>query len=189
MVEGCNEATIRQRDGSSAPAQILARSTLNDLAILKTAARPLGVASFRSGGQIRLGDDVIVFGFPLAGQLTVTGNLTTGLVSALAGFDEDVSKMQITAPVQSGNSGGPVLDRTGNVVGVVVSKTGLRERASGPVEVLQNINFAIKSNLATLFLEANSVAFGAASSEATLSVADVAEKARGFTVLLSCKTQ
>lgn len=189
VVEGCTEATLRQRDGASAPAQILARSKLNDLAILKTAAKPLAVAGFRSGASVRLGDDVVVFGFPLAGQLTVTGNLTTGLVSALAGFDEDISKMQITAPVQSGNSGGPVLDRAGNVVGVVVSKTGLRERASGPVEVLQNINFAIKSNIATLFLDANSVAFDAIASDANLSVADVAEKARGFTVLLTCESR
>ena len=187
VVEGCSDATLRLTDGRQLPAAILARSKQNDLAILKADIKPEAFASFRGERQIRLGDDIIVFGFPLAGQLTITGNLTTGLVSALAGPDEDVSQMQITAPVQSGNSGGPVIDRSGNVVGVVVAKSNVLARADNKVEVLQNINFAIKANIATLFLDANSVDYERQPSTESLSTADAADKAKAFTMLIACE--
>lgn len=187
VVDGCSNATLRLTDGRQVPAAILARSKQNDLAILKADIKPDAFARFRGERGIRLGDDIIVFGFPLAGQLTITGNLTTGLVSALAGPDEDVSQMQITAPVQSGNSGGPVIDRAGNVVGVVVAKSNVLSRADNKVEVLQNINFAIKANIATLFLDANSVDYESQPSTETLSTADAADKAKSFTMLIACE--
>jgi S1-C subfamily serine protease len=65
---------------------------------------------------------VIAYGFPLSGLLSSTGNATTGNISALGGIGDDPRHLQISAPVQPGNSGGPLVDMSGNVIGVIVSK-------------------------------------------------------------------
>ncbi|MDA1325678.1 MAG: serine protease, partial [Proteobacteria bacterium] len=71
---------------------------------------------------MRTGNDIIVAGYPLHGLLSSDLNVTKGIISALTGPGDDRRIMQITAPVQPGNSGGPLLDTSGNVVGVIVSK-------------------------------------------------------------------
>ena len=63
-----------------------------------------------------------MFGFPLEGFLAASGNFTPGIVAALAGPGNNSSLVQITAPVQPGNSGGPVIDSKGHAVGVVLGK-------------------------------------------------------------------
>ena len=189
VVEDCDEAELKLPDGRAAKASILARSSQNDLAVLKTELKPSAVAKFRSGGQIRLGDPIVLFGYPLAGELTVTGNLSTGLVSAMAGPGEDVTRMQISAPVQSGNSGGAVVDQSGKVVGVVVAKANTRARGDGATEVLQNVNFAIKSGVAGYFLDANQVPYAQEPSDGDKSTADVASLAKDFTALVICRSR
>ena len=62
------------------------------------------------------------FGYPLSQVLATSGNFTTGIVTALAGIGDDSRFYQISAPVQPGNSGGPLLDENGNLIGVVSSK-------------------------------------------------------------------
>jgi hypothetical protein len=78
------------------------------------------VPPFRIGA--RVGENIFVYGFPLSGLLSSSGNFTVGNITSVAGLGDDSRIMQISAPVQPGNSGGPLLDRFGNVVGVVVSK-------------------------------------------------------------------
>lgn len=187
VVEDCDDAQVKLPDGRTAPAQILARSSQNDLAILKVDLKPTNWARFRSGAQIRLGDPIVLFGYPLAGELTITGNLSTGLVSAMAGPGEDVTRMQISAPVQSGNSGGAVVDQSGHVVGVVVSKANTRARGDGKTEVLQNVNFAIKSGVAGYFLDANQISYSQEPADTDKSTADVASMAKDFTALVICR--
>src|ERR1700730_17779896 len=82
-------------------------------------AHPTTFASLRSG--VHLGERVALFGFPLAGLLATSGNFTLGNVTAVAGLGDDTRIIQISASVQPGNSGGPLLDYSGNVVGVVES--------------------------------------------------------------------
>lgn len=189
VVEDCDGAQVKLPDGRTADAAILARSSQNDLAILKADLKPTNFARFRSGSQIRLGDPIVLFGYPLAGELTITGNLSTGLVSAMAGPGEDVTRMQISAPVQSGNSGGAVVDQSGHVVGVVVAKANTRERGDGNTEVLQNVNFAIKAGVAGYFLDANQVAYTQEPADGDKSTADVAAIAKDFTALVICRSR
>lgn len=190
VVEDCDETRLKLPDGSVVEAEIKARSPQNDLAVLAADVKPKGVARLRAGPSIRLGDQIVLFGYPLAGELTVTGNLSTGLVSALAGPGEDVTRMQISAPVQSGNSGGAVVDLTGRVVGVVVAKSDVKSRgAGGGVEVLQNVNFAIKSNVLTLFLDANQTSYASEATGTEKSIADVAAIARDFSALVVCRSK
>jgi S1-C subfamily serine protease len=71
----------------------------------------------------------------------------------VAGIGDDTRYLQISTPVQPGNSGGPVLDQSGNVVGVVVAVINVLKVASAIDDVPQNVNFAIKSSVLTNFLE------------------------------------
>lgn len=92
-----------------------------DLALLRVYGLRGSVAKFRKSGQVRLGEPIHVFGFPLTGALSSKGNFTTGTVSSLRGFKDSAGEIQISAPVQPGNSGGPVLDASGNVGAIVKS--------------------------------------------------------------------
>jgi S1-C subfamily serine protease len=84
-----------------------------------------------------LATPVYTLGFPLGDLLSNEVKYTNGTISAHAGIEDEVSKFQISAPIQPGNSGGPVFDDRGNLLGVIVS--------SLDDEGLQNINFAIKT--------------------------------------------
>lgn len=168
------------------PAVIRIKSELDDLAVLKADLTNGVSAYFRKDPSIQLGSNVIVFGYPLFGQLTREGNVSVGLIAALAGQNDDPSKFQISAPVQSGNSGGPVLDQGGNVIGVVVAKSDLMEWEEGNVEVLQNINFAIKSSLATDFLYKAGIPYLTQTSVSQRETTDIVEAARNFTVAVAC---
>ncbi len=148
---------------------------------------PAEAAKLRSGRSVRPGDDVVVVGFPLRQVLAPSAIVTTGTVSALSGLGNDTAKLQIAAPVQQGNSGGPLLDRHGLVVGVVQSKLNALRIAGATGDLPQNVNFAINGATLQSFLEANGVAFRAAPpAGATLSAADVGEQAARYTVAIEC---
>ena len=129
---------------------------------------------------------MVVYGFPLSGAIASTGNATTGNVTALAGLRDDTRMLQISAPVQPGNSGGPLMDMTAAVVGVVVSKLDAVKVMEVIGDIPQNINFAIKANVAKGFLESYGIEHEIAPKAKELSVPDVTESARAFSVLVLC---
>ncbi len=183
VVNGCREVRIPP----AASVAIVARDGASDLALLKSPAGKVGaIARFRQGRGIRPGDDIVVVGYPLRGLLASEMNVTTGNVSALAGLGDDRRFFQITAPVQPGNSGGPVLDTAGNAVGVVIGKLNAIRIARATGDIPQNVNFAISAGTARAFLDAQSVSYETAPSIEGLKPADVAAKARRFTVPVEC---
>ena len=117
------------------------------------------VARFRDGRGVRTGDSILIAGFPLRDEISSELNVTTGNVSSLAGPDNDRTLIQITAPVQHGNSGGPVLDFAGHVVAVVQSKFDPTADTGddNTIDVPQNVNFAVSANLLRSFLDAQDV--------------------------------
>lgn len=186
VVEGCDSAIVRLDDSRMSPTVIVAKDTLADLALLRSTVPNPSFAVFHSGAPIRLGSDIELFGFPLLDMLTNTGNFVTGTVAALAGPGNDASLIQITAPVQSGNSGGAVLDRSGNAVAVVVSKTNTVPNEKGS-EVVQSVNFAISGDVVKSFLERQHTAFVQSGSDAQLSTADIADTAKKFSAIVICE--
>lgn len=182
VVASCTDISVRQPGQSPLRARLVASDAANDLAVLATdfpqkAVPPLSI-------RARLGESVYVYGYPQSSILASTGNFTIGNVTAMAGSGDDTRKIQISAPVQQGNSGGPALDQYGNVIGVVQSK----QVAFASGDVPQNVNFAIKSTIALNFLEANGVeAPITVRSADPLDGAALAEKARDFTVQVVCR--
>ncbi len=161
----------------------------SDLALLKAVASSARTPlMLRLGRGVRLADSVVVAGYPLTGLLSSGLNVTTGTVSALAGPGDDRRLIQITAPVQPGNSGGPLLDQSGNVVGVVVSKLDAVAVASVTGDIPQNVNFAISLGTLQAFLDANGVDYQTRASSTAKSNADVAELARAATVQIECRS-
>lgn len=158
VVDGCRRLDVRTLGNPIAQAQLVDISKDDDLALLKTRDfDPPHIARFRTHSDAKLGEDVFVFGFPLAGYLTTSGNLTKGIISGLEGLRNNSGHYQITAPVQPGNSGGPVVDNDGNVVGVVVSIVNQQFARKHLNTDVQNANFVIKGHLARGFLRANGV--------------------------------
>jgi uncharacterized protein len=184
VVRGCREITVIT-EGQSHPAKVLARDLGNDLALLATDLHPALSANWRL--QIRQGEDVVVYGFPLTGALASGGNVTTGIVTALAGRADDSRFLQVSAPVQPGNSGGPLFDRSGTVVGIIVSKLDALSIASATGDIPQNVNFAIKASVAAAFLDAQRVEHAERTGEGAFSTPDIADRAKSFTVRVLCR--
>ena len=120
-------------------------------------------------------------------MLATSGNFTVGNVTAVVGLGDDTRFLQISAPVQPGNSGGPLLDYSGNVVGVVEGKLNAITVFKVTDDLPQNVNFAIKANVVTNFLDANSVPYtrGSLGSPA-LQLPEIAERAKALSVTIEC---
>jgi S1-C subfamily serine protease len=187
VVRHCGDTRLRFGDGRIASALIVAGDEANDLALLKIRGRSPAFAKFRGAPPIRLGESVVVFGYPLSGYLSKSGNLSTGLVASLAGAGDNEAEMQISAPVQSGNSGGAVVDQSGHIVGVVVAKSNTKTINKDYVEVIQNANFAIKADVAKAFLDRLGVPYETEPPGEDLKTPDVADIVRASSAQVICE--
>lgn len=185
VAAGCSTLTVALPGLAPQPARLVAADQANDLALIHTPSMQPTVVPALSD-KLRVGDAIAVYGYPYAGLLSSSGNFTKGDVSAVVGLRQNSSQMQITAPVQPGNSGGPVFDGSGNVVGVVVSKLNAVGVASVTGDIAQNVNFAIKASVAKNFLDANGVATPKMISTLLISFPELAERAKTITALVSC---
>jgi S1-C subfamily serine protease len=186
VVDGCRTATVSRPGDPITDARIVGTDSTNDLALLTTNMGTKMVPPFRIGA--RVGENIFVYGFPLAGLLSSSGNFTVGNITSVAGLGDDSRIMQISAPVQPGSSGGPLLDRFGNVVGVVVSKLNALRLAQVTQDMAQNINFALKASIAANFLEVNNIQTRVGSNAEALDTTEIAERAKQFTVQVICKS-
>jgi S1-C subfamily serine protease len=186
VIAACPDLRITSASGTSDQARLVAADTVNDLALLRTERRWSAWARFRKGPGLRPGDPVIVTGFPLSGLVSPEMAVTTGSLTALAGSRGDSAQIEFSAPIQPGNSGGPVLDDTGQVVGVTrATLNGLAVAAAVGV-IPENVNFAVKADVAADFLAAHQVAAEAGSGRPAMGPGAVGDLARGFTVRIEC---
>ena len=181
VIDGCSEVRL----GDAGRLSVVVGDKVHDLAILRGATAVSSVAEFRVL-PARAGETVVAAGFPLQGLLAAEVNITTGNVSATAGLRGDAGQLQITAPVQPGNSGGPLLDQTGAVIGVVVGKLDAVKVAGAIGDIPQNVNFAVKGPLGIELARSAGVAIEIALQRRTIDVTAVAEQASRFTVYLTC---
>jgi len=147
VVGDAKSVTLYQDGEAVGDATVVTTDPANDIAVLKPnlKGRNYSNISLRPAPP-NLGEDVFTLGYPSPDTMGQAIKMTSGEISSLAGNDADSNRtddrrlMQISAPVQSGNSGGPVIDRSGRVVGIVISK----QQMTGEGEIAQNVNFALK---------------------------------------------
>jgi len=139
------------------------------------------------GRPLATGEPVLAFGFPRTGLLAQQLNVTPGVVSSTAGIQGDTSQTQITNPVQPGNSGGPLVDSFGAVVGVIVAKLNALRVAQLAGDVPQNVTFAIKADVLSGFLARSRTAYRVASTGEQLDTVELTKRAKNYTVLVVCE--
>jgi hypothetical protein len=185
VVEDCRGVRVRAAGGTDLAARVLASDRERDLALVEVPPDAGPPLPFRRDTNVRRGEGVVTYGFPLAGLLSSGPTLTTGEISALAGLSDNQRQFQISAPVQPGNSGGPLLDMGGNVVGVIVSKLNAQRVAQRTGDIPQNVNFAVKGIEALAFLRQHRVE-PRLSDGAQRSAAEVGETAHPSVLFIRC---
>ncbi|WP_440917348.1 S1C family serine protease [Candidatus Pelagibacter sp.] len=149
VIEGCDINKLSFK-GSQTEVKVLAVDKVNDIAILKSNAKP-DVIFPVSNEDVSLLEDVIVAGFPLGKQISSAIKTHKGVVTALAGAGDNYSFFQTDATINQGNSGGPIINQKGNVVGIAV--------ATWVEEGVQGVHFGIKSSTLKTFASANGLSF------------------------------
>jgi len=158
----------------------------NDLTLIRTRAGYGTPVTFRPQDKPpRLGEDIGVVGYPLPGVLSSEPKATFGQISSVAGMNNDYTLLQISAPIQPGNSGGPVFDERGAVVGVIVSSAS-PALAAKIGNIPQNINFAIRGEIAQIFMNAHGVGFHTGAGWRKLDTADIADAGVKSTAQVLC---
>ena len=143
-------------DGKLEYFNIVKTDEINDLGLIKGEYKSPNYLSVKTEGA-EYGEDIVAFGYPLSDDLSDSVKLTRGIVSSLSGPGNNYSEIQIDAAIQKGNSGGPVLNMDGQVVGVAssgLSKLYILEKNEF---IPENVNFAVAAPTLTTFLKANGV--------------------------------
>jgi hypothetical protein len=124
----------------------------------------------------RLGEDVAALGYPLSDILSDSIKITTGNINSLVGVENDTRYLQISAPIQPGNSGGPLVDKAGDLLGITTATLGSKYAAETGV-LPQNVNFAIRASVLEVFLQARNLAHQTVeNARAPLATPDLAEQ-------------
>ncbi|TAL01515.1 MAG: trypsin-like serine protease [Rhodospirillaceae bacterium] len=166
--------------------QRVAVDSQTDLAVLKAADKSPIFGRLKDGAAGRPGDPVVTVGFPYSSALRSGATVTTGVIAALTGLHDDSRFMQITAPVQHGNSGGPLLGPGGTVIGVVDAALIPNELTKMTSDIPQNINFATSVGTLREFLDAHRITYEAAPGDGPKGAADVAEGGMKYTIAVEC---
>ena len=185
VVADCQRIDVVSPDGRRA-ARVVDSDDLIDLALLRVSGLSGPIAPIRRPGSVRLGEPAYAFGFPLTGLLSEGGNFTTGVVSGLRGLRDAANQIQISTPVQPGNSGGAVVDSSGGVIGVVVAKLNATEVSRLTGDIPQNVNFAVSLQTLVQFLRKNAVSTSSVERGASLDTAQLAEALRSVSHRVDC---
>ena len=155
VVGGCKKIKVYE-NRKEIYLNILATDTMNDVGLVKGKFKNTKYLNIKSDGA-ELGEDIVAFGYPLVDTLSDSVKLTKGIVSALAGPNNNFAMIQIDAALQPGNSGGPVLNMNGLVVGIATSGLSKLKMAKEQKILPENVNFAVAAPTIVKFLKANNI--------------------------------
>jgi S1-C subfamily serine protease len=201
VVHNCNKVTIGDNANKQVPAEVVNTDKSNDLALLKLSTLEMASAESKSlikklgivvvplaskgllrDEDVRLGEKVLVAGYPFGDTFSNTIKVTTGVVSATRGAGDNSGQFQLDAAVQPGNSGGPIYDSGGNIVGVVVAQ--LNKRTFG--SFVENMNFGIKASTVRQFLVASGINSKKSERTEEKSTEQLAEIAKNQALMVMC---
>ncbi len=174
VIDGCYALGV-QTDTEVIPASTVAADQNLDIAVISTRRSPGGQAFLRAASQPSLGQRVFVVGYPFLGDLRSV-NFTEGLVSSLTGYRGDRQALQTSAAVQPGNSGGPLLDEGGVVIGVINAR----------FDEADNIGFAIRVDALITLLRREGVGFQSAAALTPVRTETIASRASEYTYPILC---
>ena len=183
VIDYCNQVNMHYK-GDIIKLTLLAQDRVNDLAILSSNTKPDDYFTISSEDASLL-DEIYVAGFPFGKSLSSSVKVTKGVVSSLSGLGDNYGEIQIDAALQSGNSGGPIIDNYGNVIGVAVSKLDVDYAIENFGNIPENINFGVKSSILTIFAKSNQIKLQTPSIE-EISSRDIGKKITNATVYLDC---
>jgi S1-C subfamily serine protease len=186
VVERCSALTVRGIDGKTVTAELVADEKSRDLALINTEAVAVSVATFRATATTRIGEMVAAVGYPDQGLPRIEPFLTVGTMAA-ADRADGPSRFVIRADVRPGNSGGPVLDERGQVVGVVNAKIDTVRVYQRTGQTIDNVGFAIATGPVLAFLKQSDVKPSQAEAAPIVGTGeDLLAKAKQFTVRVAC---
>jgi S1-C subfamily serine protease len=133
-------------------AKVIVTDTVDDLAVLKVDGATFPALALSAKDTVDLGQQVFTIGFPNIEVQGTDPKYTDGRISSLNGMQDDQTEYQISVPVQPGNSGGPLCDASGQVVGVVVARLNDMAVMKMSGAVPQNVNYAVKAQPARQLL-------------------------------------
>ncbi|NQU61472.1 MAG: trypsin-like peptidase domain-containing protein [Rhodospirillales bacterium] len=186
LVKGCRLLRF-----SGAQARLVASDPIRNLALFQVRKNPIQVAAFRSDDGVGKGDTIVVAGYPADGDKDVDLSVSTGIVNVLSGPGSDNRMIEVTAPIQPGLGGAPLLDLKGNVVGVILTKAealmmaGLTAADAGGIP--ETVDFAINAQVVKAFLDSQGVAYPKAEAVKILTPAVAGDLARAFSVSIDCR--
>lgn len=185
VIEGANSITIQGVNGNfniQYNTSIVDTDKINDLALLKVTDptfKGFGIIPYSISSAIsEVGEEIFVLGYPLTSTMGDEIKLTTGVISSKTGFQGDIALYQISAPIQPGNSGGPLFDKNGNVIGIVSAKHKDAENVGYAVKTLYLQNLIESSLSSAIIPMTNSI------SEKTLP--DKVKKLKTFVYMIKC---
>lgn len=187
VIEKCDKISIHG-DGVSTAATLVAQDAEHDLALLKSAFTSSNMAYFNSMRQpLKANDPVVIIGYPGESWRDHDPIVRSATIIDLRGPTGEEKWLQFSDSVQHGNSGGPLLDSAGNVVGVVVAKAEMRiKNMVSNAETVRKSDIAISLPTVKKFLEHSNVQYQAADSGIYLSSDRVNDRARPFIVNVHC---
>jgi TPR repeat protein/S1-C subfamily serine protease len=154
VVSGKKKIAVVSNSGEKISAAVLIEDRINDLALLQVnhpeklpPALPIAKLS------AKIGSKVFTIGYPHPDIMGTKPKLTEGIVNALSGYMDDPRILQISVPVQSGNSGGPLLNMSGEVIGIVTAKLSAVKMFNWTGDLPQNVNYAVKSTYIAALLD------------------------------------
>jgi S1-C subfamily serine protease len=190
VVQDCKSIRIRG-DFSPASAELVLSDDVDDLALLTTSHTPNHIAPLRGENPVSVGEHVVVMGYPLENGINGSYSIKHAQVTDVKDAFNNEARMQFTDSVQKGNSGGPLMDRNGTVVGVVVGKMSfyLSDAAGGIDKESDPIKRSgIAINLPTLkkFLKRNNIYYKTDDIDYRHTPGRMESKARDYIVNVHC---
>ena len=176
VIDNCDTVKVSFK-GDNINAKVLAIDKMNDLAILKSAINPDQIFSVAKEDADLL-ENIIIAGFPLGKRVSSSIKTSKGSITSLSGFGDNFSEFQTDAALNQGNSGGPILNQKGNIVGVAVAVFGKQEG-------IESFNFGIKSSTLRTFAKSNGLNFQSPNVK-DLSNKDLGKLIINATVYLEC---
>jgi S1-C subfamily serine protease len=187
VIDGCSTMVVEAADNEKGTARVLGVDARNDLALLRADIVPKAVADFASLREPEFDEPVAIVGFPLHGRVAIKPILVTGHVLDNARARRGhAGRFRMRADVRRGNSGGPVLDGQGLVIGVVAAKVHTPRTFQATGRLVRDVGVAIAPETVFSFLEAQNQPHRRSVDGVPMSDAEIMARARRFVVRLVC---